>query len=90
VELLKNFQTFYETRRFITVLTRHSANPVLSQINPEHNHPSYLKDPFEYDPPIYVLIFLVAYFLLAFPQYTILISCLSTKACYGIALLYFY
>jgi hypothetical protein len=41
-QLLKNFLTFYGTRRFITVFTRARQRvPILSQMNPVHTTPSY-------------------------------------------------
>jgi hypothetical protein len=46
-ELFKNFPTFYETRRFITVFIKSPPLvPILSQINPLHKTPSYFSKVF--------------------------------------------
>jgi hypothetical protein len=61
VQLLKNFPAFYGTRRFITVFTRALHWSLLSQIDPVHTTPSYLRS------ILILLAFLVGSFLLAFP-----------------------
>jgi hypothetical protein len=43
VQLLKNFPAFHGTRRFITMFTRAFYWTILSQIDPIHTIPSYLK-----------------------------------------------
>ena len=78
VQLLKNFPTSYETRRFITVFTR--ALPlvlILSQINPLHKTSSYLLRKIHFN-IIYILIFLVVSFLLLFPPISYMHSLLHS------------
>jgi hypothetical protein len=61
------FPTFYETWRFITVLIRAPLLiHILSQINRIHITPSYHSKIYFNSIPTYVLVFPVAYFLLAF------------------------
>jgi hypothetical protein len=61
VQLLKNFQAFYGTRRFITVFIR--ALQWARSIQSTPSHPISFKCP-----ATYVLVFLVVSFLLAFPS----------------------
>jgi hypothetical protein len=59
VQLLKNFSTFYGTRRFITV-----HYPILRQIDPFHTTPPISLRASLFSSPTYVLVLIVLSFLL--------------------------